>query len=134
LLNDKDKTDMWNPFKKRKNYASPYYGENGPLFGNGAAMPLRQDTEDTGRKPVLDISQVRVPYTKPNELDWEQRRYEVARILVAQDRRSVVLGKLKASHRQIAANARALADALINELQTHPCKRENEDGGETDDV
>lgn len=49
----------------------------------------------------------------------EQRRYEIVRHLVAQDRRSVVLGKLQASPTTIARKARELADATIIELRTH---------------
>lgn len=119
-----------NIFKRKKKAASPYYGRgNHPLLA-APAKPLRDENEEVNRPRAASMPLIPAPQI----IDWEQWRYEVARILVAQDRRSVVLGKLKASHRQIAANARALADALINELQTHPCKRENEDGGETDDV
>lgn len=56
------------------------------------------------------------------EQKWEQRRYEVARLVALQDRRSVVLGKLHASNEGIARNARRLADALIAEL-----RRKNEE-------
>ena len=70
----------------------------------------------------------------PNEPDWEQRRFEIVKMLVAQDRRSIVLGKLRASHKQIAANARSLADAAIKELQTNPFKSEDDEGGEKTDV
>ena len=51
------------------------------------------------------------------EEKWEQRRWELARYLVAQDRRSVVLGKLNMSDRAIARKARQLTDATINELR-----------------
>lgn len=48
---------------------------------------------------------------------WEQRRWELVRSLVAQDRRSVILGKLNLSEKAIARKARLLADATINELR-----------------
>ena len=63
------------------------------------------------------------------EEKWEQRRWELARYLVAQDRRSVVLGKLNMSDRAIARKARQLADATINELRTN---KNNDYGRETD--
>lgn len=53
------------------------------------------------------------------EEKWEQRRWELARYLVAQDRRSVVLGKLNSSASAIARKARQLADATILELRNH---------------
>lgn len=56
------------------------------------------------------------------EMRWEQRRYEIARLAALQDRRSVILGKLHASNEGIARNARRLADALIAEL-----RRKNEE-------
>lgn len=120
---------MKNPFKRKK-YASPYYGGKEPL-ANASALPLKK--EET--KPVLDISQVRIPYPRPNEADWEQRRFELVKMLVGQDRRSVVLGKLQATNKQIAESARKLADAAIKELQTHPFKSHDEvdRGAEADD-
>ncbi len=54
------------------------------------------------------------------EEKWEQRRWELTRYLVSQDRRSVVLGKLQASPKTIASKARELADATINELLNNP--------------
>ena len=51
------------------------------------------------------------------EEKWEQRRWELTRYLVAQERRSVVLGKLNMSDRAIARKARQLTDATINELR-----------------
>jgi len=117
---------------RRKKYASPYYGGSDALY-SGSAMPLRQDPEpEPERKQALDISQARIPCPRPNALDWEQRRFELVKMLVGQDRRSVVLGKLKASDKQIAAKARLLADAAIKELQTHPFKSHEE--GEEDAV
>ena len=50
---------------------------------------------------------------------WEHRRWELTKYLVAQDRRSVVLGKLNMSDKAIARKARQLADATINELRKH---------------
>ena len=111
---------------KRMKYASPYYGGKRPLV-NAPALPLKK--EET--KQVLDISKVRIPYPRPNEADWEQRRFELVKMLVGQDRRSVVLGKLQATNKQIAESARKLADAAIKELQTHPMRTSNE-GGQTD--
>lgn len=106
---------------KRKKYASPYYGGKGPLV-NAPTFP--QEREET--KPALDISHVRIPCPRPNDMDWEQRRFELMKILIAQDRRSVVLGKLKATDKEIAAKSRSLADAAIKELQTHPYSRHEE--------
>lgn len=53
------------------------------------------------------------------EEKWEQRRWELTRHLVAQERRSVVLGKLNSSVSAIARTARKLADATITELRTN---------------
>lgn len=50
---------------------------------------------------------------------WDARRWRLACALVAQDRRSVVLGKLNASPSAIARKARQLADATINELRNN---------------
>lgn len=52
------------------------------------------------------------------EEKWEQRRWELTRYLVAQERRSVVLGKLNSSVSMMARKARQLADATIHELRT----------------
>ena len=52
------------------------------------------------------------------EEKWEQRRWELTRYLVAQERRSVVLGKLNSSVSAMARKARQLADATIHELRT----------------
>lgn len=112
---------MWNPFKRKRDYASPYYGGKGPLV-NAPSFP--QEREET--KPVLDISHVRVPCPRPNEADWEQRRFELVKMLIKEGRRSVVLGKSNDSDKQIAAKARKLADAAIRELQTNPYKNHEE--------
>jgi hypothetical protein len=118
-----------NIFKRKKKASSPYYGRgNHPLLA-APAKPLRDENEEVNRPRAASMPLIPAPLI----IDWEQRRYEVARILVAQDRRSVVLGKLRASHRQIAANARALADAMIKELQTHPMQDHDEEGEKADD-
>lgn len=57
------------------------------------------------------------------EQKWEQRRYEIARYVALQDRRSVVLGKLHCSSEAIARNARKLADALVAELRRKEGKK-----------
>lgn len=64
------------------------------------------------------------------EEKWEQRRWELTRYLVTQDRRSVVLGKLKASPKTIARKARELADATVTELRT---VNYSENGRETEE-
>lgn len=110
-------------FKRKKNkYASPYYGGNGALF-NSSAMPLVKD-EQRQPAPQPAAKAVTPAIEAP---DWEQRRFELVRMFMAQERRSVVLGKLKANTRQIAATARSLADAAIRELKNHPYKESNED-------
>lgn len=61
--------------------------------------------------------------SKPNELcmreeqKWEQRRYDLAKSIALQERKSVVLGKLNSSPEAIARAARRLADAVIRELR-----------------
>ena len=116
-------------FKRKKKYASPYYGGQGALF-NSSAMPLRQEDR---QEPVKVEPPKRV--AAQSEPDWEQRRFELVKMLIGQDRRSVVLGKLRASHKQIAATARSLADAAIKELQTHQLVNNEADRGteETDE-
>lgn len=121
---------MWkfrNPFKK--NYSSSYYGRGGnkPLFDAPTSVPVQEPAVPKERpKPV-------VAHT-PIQTDWEQRRFELMKMLVAQDRRSVVLGKLRATDKQIATKARCLADAAIMELQTHPYKSSSDEEGEKSDV
>ena len=109
----------WKKLFKRKRKDSPYYGEQ--LF-SGSALPLRRDDEEPKPAPV------RFTPTKkePLEPDWELRRFELAKMIVAQERRSVVLGKLKANDKQIAAKARSIADAAIKELITHPYEKNDE--------
>lgn len=104
----------------KKNQGSPYGKE--PLFGS-SALPLRREVDEqkTTSAPVHFT-----PTKKETGPDWELRRFELVKMLVAQERRSVVLGKLRASNKQIAANARAMADAAIKELQTHPYETKDE--------
>lgn len=114
---------MW-PFTK-KNYASPYYGKgNRALFTSPPMIP--QQTAG----PIEKIETPKpVVASSPSVPDWEQRRYELMRMIVLQERRSVVLGKLRANDKQIAAKARSIADAAIQELQTHPFKSHEADEG-----
>ena len=106
---------MWNPFK-RKQYANPYYGK-----GNRALITNVPDfNREAPEEETATLAPVHFTPTKPADPDWEQRRFELVKMLIGQDRRSVVLGKLKATDKQIAAKSRSLADAAIRELQTHP--------------
>ena len=107
---------------RRKNYASPYYGNSNKAL---SPMPVQlneshQEDEQAKPHPVKQDS---------GEPDWEQRRFELVKMLVAQDRRSVVLGKLNATNKQIAANARHLADVAVKELRTHPLKDIDDEKG-----
>lgn len=61
---------------------------------------------------------------------WDARRWKLVCHLVAQDRRSVVLGKLNSSPQAIAKKARQLADATINELRNN--KTKSDEGQRTD--
>lgn len=120
---------MW-PFTK-KNYASPYYGKgNRALFTSPPMIPQQQE-----ELPKSTQAPVPVVKREPAEPDWELRRFELVKMLIAQERRSVVLGKLRANEKQIAAKARSIADAAIKELQTHPFKsyEEVDRGAEADD-
>ena len=103
----------------KKNQDSPYGKE--PLFGS-SALPLRREVDEQKTTSSRFIT----PTKKETGPDWELRRFELVKMLVAQERRSVVLGKLRASNKQIAANARAMADAAIKELQTHPYETKDE--------
>ena len=96
------------------------------------APPMIPQQQEELPKPALDISQVRIPCPRPNEVDWELRRFELVKMLIAQERRSVVLGKLRANDKQIVAKARSIADAAIKELQTHPFKSYEEQRDETE--
>lgn len=116
---------------RRGKYTSPYY-TGVEALGSAPAAPLRQDPD-----PVPVNGHVAphepIPCPKPNAVDWEQRRFELLKMLLAQERRSVVLGKLQASNKQIANTARVLADAGIRELMKHPMELSDETGGETTD-
>lgn len=116
-----------NPFKR--NYASPYYGGTGALF-QGSAVPLRPEPEtEKPKEPATIETPAPVRFTPTSAApDWEQRRFELACKISLQERRSVVLGKLKATDRQIASKARCLSDAIIKELQTHPYKSDDDEG------
>jgi len=54
---------------------------------------------------------------------WEQRQYDMARQLVLQYVRSVVLGKLKASPKEIARKARIQAYEFIKEMRKEVVKQ-----------
>lgn len=122
-----------NPFR-RKNYASPYYGGTGALF-QGSAVPLRPEPEtEKPKEPATIETPAPVRFTPTSAApDWEQRRFELAWKIALQERRSVVLGKLKATDRQIASKARCLSDAIVKELQTHPYKSDDDTGREGHD-
>lgn len=116
-------------FTKRGKYASPYYGAE--ALGSAPAAPLIESAM-ADRKPVLELPE-RAMCPKPNAVDWEQRRFELLKMLIAQERRSVVLGKLQASNKQIANMARVLADAGIRELMNHPMDFSHDGRRESDD-
>ena len=122
-----------NPFKR--NYASPYYGGNGALF-QGSAVPLRKEPKTEMPKELEPITTpVPVRFTPTSTApDWEQRRFELFKMLIAQERRSVVLGKLQANDKQIAAKARSITDYAIMELQRHPFKSHDDDEGRTENA
>ena len=104
----------------KKNQDSPYGKE--PLFGS-SALPLRREEEE---QMATSAPVHFTPTKKETGPDWELRRFELMKMIVAQERRSVVLGKLRASDKQIAARARSIADAAIRELITHPFKNDDE--------
>lgn len=103
----------------KKNQDSPYGKE--PLFGS-SALPLRREEQEQ----LTTSSRFITSTKKETGPDWELRRFELVKMLIAQERRSVVLGKLKANDKQIAAKARSIADAAIKELITHPFKNDDE--------
>lgn len=112
----------WKKLFKRKNQDSPYGKE--PLFGS-SALPLRRDDEEEQKTTSAPLQFV--PTKKePAGPDWELRRFELMKMIVAQERRSVVLGKLRASDKQIAARARSITDAALKELMTHPYQNDDE--------
>lgn len=90
--------------------------KNGGQLLSNTAVPLRPETEPKEEPKVINV----IKQGGITLAEWEQRRFELMKMLVCQDRRSVVLGKLQASNRQIAENARKLADASIAELVKHP--------------
>lgn len=118
-------------FCRRGKYSSPYYGNNTALFGNGADIPQRPDTEvrDEGNG-LKTVTSGGIQYTvvKITDAEWERRRFELMKMLVCQERRSVVLGKLTANNRQIAENARKLTDAALAELVNHPYRTDYDTG------
>lgn len=84
--------------------------------------PKNETVEELSPRDCVRLEEaLRPPYIKTKaELEdekWEQRRWELVRSLVAQERRSVILGKLNLSEKAIARKARLLADATINELR-----------------
>lgn len=118
-----------NPFRKKNKYASPYYGGNGALF-HGTNVPLRPFEEKKEEKTITEPVPVKA---KPAEPDWEQRRFELVSRLMCQERRSVILGKLQATPKQIANYARVQADAVVKELMNHPMKTSDDTGTEGHD-
>lgn len=94
------------------------------LFTKSPKEETVERVEDIAREPVqiteskMEVFPIIKTKEEAEEEKWEQRRWELARHLVAQDRRSVVLGKLNMSDRAIARKARQLADATIHELRT----------------
>lgn len=117
-----------NPFK-RKNYASPYYGKgNRALFTSPPMIPQQETAAPIEKpKPVAPAPK------EPTEPDWEQRRFELVSRLMCQERRSVILGKLQATPKQIANYARVQADAVVKELMNHPMKTSDDTGREGHD-
>ena len=120
-------------FTKRGRYSSPYYGGVGALF-QGSAVPLRPEpVQESPKEPAVIETPVPVRFNPTSKaIDWERLRFELMKMLVCQDRRSVVLGKLKATNKQIANTCRVLTDAAIRELQLHPLKSYEEDDGRGD--
>lgn len=116
---------------RRKNYASPYYGKgNKALFtAPMCPLPLQEPAPRPAAAPVKHE-----PVKKDGEdPDWEQRRYELVSRILCQERRSVILGKLEATPKQLAHNARVLADAAIKELVNNPIKRDDDKGRHNSD-
>ena len=116
-------------FTKRGRYSSPYYGGVGALF-QGSAVPLRPEpVQERPKEPAVIETPAPVRYTPrtSESPDWERLRFELFKMLVGQERRSVVLGKLKSTNKQIANTCRVLTDAAIRELQLHPLKSHEED-------
>ena len=116
---------MW-PFK-RKNFASPYYGKGNKALFTSPMPPMQVQQQAQEELPKSTQAPVQVVKRESAEPDWELRRFELVKMLIAQERRSVVLGKLRANEKQIAAKARSIADAAIEELRTHPFKSHDEE-------
>ena len=118
-----------NLFNRCRKYASPYYGGTSPLF-NSSAVPLRREQQpepqELPKSTPVPVQVKEVEKKVPADPDWEQRRFELMKMLLAQERRSVVLGKLQASNKQIANTARVLADAGIRELMNHPMEESHD--------
>lgn len=95
------------------------------LFTKSPKKETVERVKEIAREP-LQITESKIMEAFPiiktkeeaEEEKWEQRRWELTRYLVAQERRSVVLGKLNASVSAMARKARQLADATIHELRT----------------
>ena len=96
--------------------------KNGGQLLSNTAVPLRPETEPKEEPKTINV----IKQSGITLAEWEQRRFELVKMLIAQERRSVVLGKLRANDKQIVAKARSLADAAIEELQTHPFKSHEE--------
>jgi hypothetical protein len=121
---------MW-PFK-RKNFASPYYGKGNKALFTSPMPPMQVQQQAQEELPKSTQAPVQVVKRESAEPDWELRRFELVKMLIAQERRSVVLGKLRANDKQIVAKARSIADAAIEELLTHPFKSHDEAGEKAD--
>lgn len=76
---------------------------------------IETEREKSVSKPMFaDVDNV---LCMREEQKWEQRRYDLAKSIALQERKSVVLGKLNSSPEAIARVARRLADAVIRELR-----------------
>lgn len=70
-------------------------------------------------EPMIDTPRPVKTKSQVEEDKWDARRWRLVCTLVAQDRRSVVLGKLNSSPSAIAKKARQLTDATIMELRNN---------------
>ena len=95
------------------------------LFTKSPKKETVERVEEIAREQQITESRIMEAFPiiktkeEAEEEKWEQRRWELTRYLVAQERRSVVLGKLNSSVSAIARTARKLADATITELRTN---------------
>lgn len=116
----------------RKNYASPYYGKGNKALFTMPMSPIPMQQQEREREPVPKKTAEPVQFTPTKaetaEPDWEQRRYELFSRILCQERRSVILGKLEGTPKQLAHNARVLTDAAIKELVNNPIKRDDDKG------